>query len=189
MICQNCKKKEATVYYKKTVNNQTTEYRLCSDCASKLEENGEIDFSLPFENDTFHSPFSPFENNIFSLPIFGVMTGAVSEEKRCKGCGMTRSQIEKYGFVGCPECYETFEKELMPAIERMHGAAGGKESMHKGKVPSKLFEKFSKKNKLENLREKLKEAIDKQEFEKAAEYRDMIRALENEKEEGTEKGA
>ncbi|MBO4264585.1 MAG: UvrB/UvrC motif-containing protein, partial [Clostridia bacterium] len=29
----------------------------------------------------------------------------------------------------------------------------------------------------------------KQEFEKAAEYSDMIRALENEKEEGTEKGA
>ena len=40
MLCQKCKKNEATVYYKENINGHVTEYNLCPECAAELEKNG-----------------------------------------------------------------------------------------------------------------------------------------------------
>ena len=48
MLCDRCKKNEATSYFRSTVNGVTTEEHLCSACAA------EKGFSFP----SFASPFT-----------------------------------------------------------------------------------------------------------------------------------
>ena len=42
MLCEKCGKNEATYYYHENVNGKTRTYRLCGDCAKKMEEADEL---------------------------------------------------------------------------------------------------------------------------------------------------
>ena len=76
-----------------------------------------------------------------------------------------------------------FRDRLMPTIHRIHGAA-----KHKGKVPGsnalRIVEPAGKiavveePTPIEKKRAELKEAIEKQDFEHAAELRDEIKEME-----------
>ena len=35
MLCENCKKKEATVFYEENINGKKKSYKLCPDCAAE----------------------------------------------------------------------------------------------------------------------------------------------------------
>ena len=52
--------------------------------------------------------------------------------------------------------------------------------MHNGKVPKKGHEQLKVRRQIDELREKLKIAINEEDFEQAAVLRDQIRALEAE---------
>ena len=80
------------------------------------------------------------------------------------------------GKLGCDNCYSTFKKYLTPVLKRIHGAGS-----HSGKIPVRSGDRLAVKRRLDSLRVKLKEAVAAEEYEKAAEYRDMIRAMEQEK--------
>ena len=164
MKCQNCKVNNATTHYSQYINGETTGLYLCSECAQK-----------PGVGSVFSS-FDPFAG-LFSA-FSGVSLGSAqpTQVHKCGGCGLTVSDIINSGRVGCAQCYETFRQQLMPSIERLHGKAA-----HCGKRPGKSAKAGdSKQKELEQLKKQLKEAIDAQEYEQAAVYRDRIRALENE---------
>lgn len=119
-----------------------------------------FDFSSLFSN-----LFSEFSNNSFK----------VNNIKRCEFCNTSIEEIANTGKLGCENCYSAFYNELLPFIKKVHGSV-----RHVGKKPDKFkakAENVSKENKLSELREKLKEAIEKQEFEQAAILRDEINAL------------
>lgn len=97
---------------------------------------------------------------------------------QCSRCGLTLQEFANAGKLGCDNCYDTFKKYLMPVLKRIHGAGS-----HSGKIPARSGGKLAVKRQLESLRIKLKEAVAAEEYEKAAEYRDMIRAMEQDKEE------
>ena len=42
MLCEKCKKNEATNFYHENVNGRIRTMRLCGDCAKALEETGEL---------------------------------------------------------------------------------------------------------------------------------------------------
>ena len=42
MICERCKKKEATVFYEENINGATRSYSLCSECAAELNKSGDL---------------------------------------------------------------------------------------------------------------------------------------------------
>ena len=63
-------------------------------------------------------------------------------------------------------------------------AAGIGNIRHNGKFPDGRQEKREKENKLNLLREKLNKAIENQEYEDAAKYRDEIRELEKNRADG-----
>src|SRR4029453_13321390 len=56
---------------------------------------------------------------------------ARTANKACTGCGLTFAQFRQTGRVGCAECYNAFEAELAPLIERAQN--GG--THHTGKTP------------------------------------------------------
>ncbi len=166
MLCQSCKKNEATTHIKRVVNGRIEEYDLCPECAKKMG---------------YTSLFSNFESEWNSLlgSFFGGGLPSRTSATRCKSCGASFSEIAKRGMVGCPDCYETFYEELLPSIKKIHG-----NTRHNGKFPSSSGRQLAIVNELESMQEQLNEAIARQEFEKAAELRDKINELKGESKNG-----
>lgn len=180
MLCENCKKRPATVYVRRTVNGVTTEAHLCEECA---REHGELNFftgpSFTFPDLSLGSLFSSLLDH---LPFGGGPALAPGSTLRCPECGFTYSDFRERGRLGCAHCYTTFRQQLEPLIRRLQGGI-----KHAGKVPRRSEGKLRLKHDLETLRRRLKEAIAREAFEEAAKLRDEIKALE-EKVQGGDQG-
>ncbi len=177
MLCQMCSKKEATFHYKSNENGHISEKHLCRECAHKegyMSKELFSDFDNfgmleDFFDTTAEGMLGGFFKNIMDTPSQKTLK-AVSV---CPTCGMRFSDFLKQGRLGCTQCYSTFSSSLEPTIKRIHGNI-----RHNGKFPDGRHEKLEKESKLNSLREKLKTAIEAQEYEDAAKYRDEIRELE-----------
>ena len=152
MLCSKCHMKEATVYYKQNINGEIKEYALCNDCAAETGLG-----------------FSPI--NVFT----SVLTPRKprEESKHCTLCGSTFDEIKHSGKAGCAECYSVFSEELAPMIAGIHGSA-----QHKARENSTSTNADRKPNELDSLRAELRSAVEAENYERAAELRDMIKRLE-----------
>ncbi len=175
MLCQACKKNEAKIHYKTNINGKIGEMFLCGECAEKKGISNKSSFE---PSDVFDGLFGKGTDDIFGGLFAGMMgdtgTKVVSEPKVCPVCGMRFSEFLHGGKIGCGECYNTFSASLNSTVKRIHGNVE-----HCGKVPEGKKSEISEKKKIEALKAKLSEAIEKQEYEMAAKYRDEIRELEN----------
>ena len=166
MLCQHCKKNEATTHVKTMINGDYAEYRLCPECARELG----YDSMFP----DFTADFGGLLGSFLSAAL-----PARSGATHCKLCGSTMNDIKKTGKVGCSECYDTFFSELMPTIRSIHGNTG-----HIGKRPVIEYETIEdekpqkKGESLDELRAQLKKAIEDENFERAAQLRDQIKEME-----------
>lgn len=165
MICQNCGQRTATTHIKSVVNGQLTEVHLCAQCAQKQG----------------YAHFLPDMGGFGSL--LGGLLGEtpIQEVKRCPGCGASFQEISKTGKIGCAQCYQTFRAQLLPMVQRIHGAA-----KHKGKSPGGSALRVAEPNRqlvaveespLEEKERLLKKAIEEQDFEQAAVLRDQIKEM------------
>ena len=170
MLCERCKKNEATVHYREIMNGKEKKYLLCADCAKELEKSGEISFSAPkFFGDAETGMFNSMFGSLFA-PARGERT--LSEAKRCPLCGAAFGDLVKEGKVGCAKCYDTFSTELERTISGIHG-----QSSHARKSPAKLRDKLDVRQKIRALERELKEAIRDERYERAAELRDELNSL------------
>lgn len=167
MLCQNCGKHEATTHIKSVVNGEYTQLHLCSGCAGKLGY-GDVFSGFGFD-------LGDFFGNFFSKPKTML---ASSKTERCSKCGMSFEEIVKSGKIGCADCYEKFYEMLLLSIQRIHG-----KTQHNGKTASAAKENETVKEKtkeeiIAELQAEMKTAIEEQNFERAAEIRDEIKAKE-----------
>lgn len=165
MKCEKCHVNDATVKIVRIINNEKEEIYLCRDCAREGK-------ALSFTN-------QDFSVSDFLSSFMGFHPQKQSYEKEatdsvCEKCKMTWSEFRKASRLGCDQCYETFREELMPMIRQVHG-----HTEHQGQVP--LPERLQKQQKIKDLKGELQIAIVEEEYEKAAEVRDKIKALEEEK--------
>jgi protein arginine kinase activator len=93
----------------------------------------------------------------------------------CPACGINLPEMTQTGRVGCPECYRHFSQRLNHHIRRIHGPA-----VHTGRVPQSAEGHILQKRRVAVLRKALQHAIEQQEFERCAELRDEIAALDEE---------
>ncbi len=177
MLCERCKKNEATVFYRETVNGKERSLSLCADCAEEAKKKGEIEDLFEKENffgsGFFEDAFSGADKLLGSL--FGIreLPGRTKEKvKKCPLCGATFSDLVNSGKAGCPECYATFSEELSPTISRIHGTTS-----HVGGAPAAYKKDREKKEKIKALEAELKSAVKDEEYEKAAKLRDELRAV------------
>lgn len=163
MLCQNCGKYEATTHLKRIINGETAETHLCSDCAR----------SLGYDNvfSGFGFDLNDMLGSFFGENPVGMLSNQVV---RCEKCGNTFNDIVRSGKIGCADCYRTFYDKLLPSVQRIHG-----KTHHEGKVANALTQ-LKKENPIENLREQLKAAVERQDYEQAASLRDEIKRLEAE---------
>lgn len=169
MLCQNCKKNEATTHIKRVINGEATQSHLCSACAQSLGYNNFFDdfsFNLP----SLFSGF--FEDSL--LPL------GESRLDRCEKCGCSFDDIIKSGSVGCANCYDRFYSRLLPSIQRIHGKV-----KHAGTVPENIVEATVPKEKtleekINDLENEMAKAVEEQNFERAAILRDEIKKMKGE---------
>lgn len=179
MLCQICKKNTATIHYKSSINGQVKEMYLCNECASESGVGEKAKSQNMFH--TIDMVDSFFDNTPDTLlgglfgEMLGTKQGAKQAVKVCEKCGMRYNDFVHGGKIGCEKCYEAFDALLKPTLKRIHGNTG-----YCGKTPVGYEKKESTLEKIAALREKLSSAVEAQEYEKAAQYRDEIKALENE---------
>ncbi|MFM2164648.1 MAG: hypothetical protein RL325_1085 [Planctomycetota bacterium] len=93
--------------------------------------------------------------------------------KACRSCGMTMQSLREAGLVGCSECYRVFEEELSTLIERTQDGA----TAHVGRHPAhagSLIDRAAVRNRLAR---ELREAVSREEYERAARLRDEMQGL------------
>lgn len=163
MLCDECKKRTAAVHMTKIIQGKKEETHLCEVCAKKKE------------NISLHNPFT-IPNFLASLldANNGTQQSFVYEENNsCQSCGMTFVKFRQEGSLGCEACYEAFEKRLSPLIKKIQG-----NQLHVGKVPKRSGGVIQLKRNAKQLKLKLQQLIEAEEFEAAAKIRDEIREIE-----------
>lgn len=163
MQCENCGKSGATIHLTQIVNNEMTTHHLCDACAV---EKG-LDTGLGTGSD------APLADFLAQMGKETVGAGGGSSEA-CPSCGLTLPEFRRTGRLGCPHCYVHFEQHLKTLLRRLHGGV-----QHVGKVylpPDS--DDANRVSRTMGLRRSLQRAIEAEDFERAAELRDQLRALE-----------
>ncbi len=173
MLCQKCKKNEATCHFRQVINGKVSERHLCAECAADAPEFNGGEFA-----DMFNAPFeSAFGLGGLLGHLLGPSdTGRQRGVRVCPFCGASENDIASNGRVGCAQCYDVFGDMLSPYIRRIHG-----NTEHTGRVPAGASAELAAKRKAEKLHAELQKAVEAQEFERAAELRDELKKLESDK--------
>ncbi|MBP3038115.1 UvrB/UvrC motif-containing protein [Bacillaceae bacterium Marseille-Q3522] len=171
MICQECKKRPATLHFTKVINGEKNEIHLCEKCAN---ENSELFILNSSSGFSIHNLLAGLLNADIGFSEAKKSTFPREAMLRCDHCSMTYQQFVKLSRFGCSHCYESFREQLIPILRRLHSG----NSLHHGKIPQRTGGNIHTRKKLEDRKKELKDLVTKEEFEKAASVRDEIRALE-----------
>lgn len=167
MICDVCKKNNATIHLTQIINGVKKEYNLCENCAKETN-------TMNFMPDINLGKDFSFQNVLGGL-IDYINGNSYQIEKKdiiCKNCGMSYKDFKESGLLGCSQCYTEFKDYLNPVVKRLQGS-----SEHIGKIPQRTSSNIMQKKKIIKLKEDLNKAIAMEEYEKAAELRDKIKEL------------
>ncbi len=174
MRCDECGKKKATVHLTELVDGQISELHLCEECAKEKSVQMEQQFGLA----DLLAGLSDFGK---TSPSPSPSSPEIQQAKieSCANCGMTYADFKKHGRLGCSDCYSHFRSRLGSLLKKIHGA-----SQHSGKSPKVLAAPVESAqpvvNDLDTLKKQLQQAVLCEDYERAAELRDRIRAKEQE---------
>lgn len=163
MECERCQQRQANVHITKFENGVKYELHLCEQCAQAAKVNLEFP-QLPFNN---------LKNLLGFLTQVGIDSGK-EVDVACPNCKTPYKKIFEKGFLGCSHCYEYFAPQIGQVLKRVHGA-----KEHRGKIPARMGASLSIKREINDLKSELQEVIGREEYEKAAQIRDKIKALED----------
>jgi len=173
MLCDECKKNEATIHFTQILNNKVTKSHLCQECA---KEKGIVFPSL--DEAFFEGPHFALASLLAGLSDIGTPYALEKPKvvRKCPNCKATYDDFRNSGRLGCSECYKTFKNELLPLLRKLHGSV-----RHTGMVPLQKVGVGEKAKKIVELQRELQTAIEKEEYERAAVIRDKIKELEKKK--------
>jgi protein arginine kinase activator len=164
MLCELCGKEPSTVSYVEVVNQRATTHHLCAKCAEKRGI-----------AQTFSQLFASVQSLWAKLlQDSGSSSGhSAGPSVTCPRCGLSFPEFQAQGKLGCGQCYKAFDKYLIPLLRRIHG-----NTTHIGKLAVSLDQDVTRKRELRRLREDMRRAVQREDFEAAAQLRDRIRGLE-----------
>jgi len=161
MLCDNCHERDAVVNLTTIESNAVRQLHLCEQCAA--ERGVETSVATP------KHPLGEFLQAVQQQSV-----PASADAGKCAFCGLTMKDFRATGRMGCARCYSTFEPSMRELLRRVHGSP--RHIGHAYRPPEdEVMEKASV---LGELRERLRRAIEQEQFEVAAELRDRIRVLE-----------
>ena len=118
--------------------------------------------------ETFLCPVCAQEEGIVAGNFFSLFSypAKSTQKAQCPSCKNTFDFYKKTGRFACPDCYSAFSDSVEGILKKIH-----KTSEHKGDMSSDP-------TKLDKLKIELRDAIECENFEKAAQLRDDIREIE-----------
>ncbi|MEN0021435.1 MAG: UvrB/UvrC motif-containing protein [Planctomycetota bacterium] len=110
----------------------------------------------------------------------------------CGTCGTSFREFKRSGLLGCPQCYSSFEPQLSSLLGRAHEGA----THHVGKVPKRALSQVTpgdpagrleallgsaeeRAERRRTLRRQIDAAVTSEQYERAAQLRDELRAFDD----------
>jgi protein arginine kinase activator len=161
MICDVCKEGDAVIQLTEVQGGGVRNLHLCERCAA--ERGVETTVSAPKAQITD-----------FLQSVHQAMQATQGDAARCTFCSSTFRDFKSTGRLGCAHCYDAFENSMRDLLRRVHG-----NSKHIGRsyVPpsNELIPDGGTAN---ELRDRLRRAIEAEQFELAADIRDKLRGMD-----------
>ncbi len=174
MLCDWCKKNEATIHIQEIVGSEKKSVHICGACAAEKA------------HDKSGMPLGPFNLAEMLYNLTAKHSAAGGEPRgeaddresgklsRCPRCAWSIDDLRKKGRLGCPFCYEYFKPILAGALANMHRG-----ELHVGKRPGEVApgsDADVSRLRLELLADtrELEAVISREEYERAAVLRDRI---------------
>ena len=159
MKCENCGKNEVTFVYRSNVNGHVEEKHLCSDCAEKLGYTQRLGAQSQRMMQSFFGN-SLFGNDFFD-DFFSPMPSLLGRRMK-----MLEDPFDDF-FSDMPALSAAPVQQTVQTEEHKDDLVGKEEQS-----------RFSRMRHMNALRMELKKAVHQEHFERAAELRDQIHALE-----------
>ena len=160
MLCDNCRERDAAVHLTTIVNNEVKQQHLCERCAA--ERGVETPSAMP------KHPLGEF------LQMAHQQIATPADGARCAFCNTSMSDFRATGRWGCARCYSNFEAGIRDLLRRVHG-----NHRHVGRsYRPPMSETLERSAVLGELKDRLRRAIESEQFELAADLRDRIRVME-----------
>ncbi len=156
MMCDVCNVRDAMVMVQQVSNGAKKEIHLCLQCAAQRglsTSNGRIEMAL--------------------AGLFDSIATVRRGERWCPVCGTGSGELSKSQRLGCPECYSIFGQELRKML-----LDKGVSGVYTGSMPDRLANFRSVLVDRMQLKVKLEQSVAREEYEKAAMYRDRLKALD-----------
>lgn len=160
MMCDNCHERDAVVHLT-TVNDAVKHSHLCEKCAASKGVQTTITMPQSALGDILHAVQQQAATTSQDAGV-------------CSFCKSTSRDFKLTGRLGCARCYDAMEQTLRDVLRRLHGS-----SKHVGQrydAPDVQME--SKSDSIHDLEDRLRRAVESEQFELAAELRDRIRVIE-----------
>lgn len=175
MICQRCQKAQATVHIDEVKafhgpgapGNEVEQHHLCEECAQDAQLP-----NVPAPQKTMDEVWKLLQKSASHAQ----KKRGTQEVPTCGSCGMTLEQLRRKGRVGCEDCYVKFNQYLTGLLERMHGSVE-----HVGRTPGVDAASLDRTRAMESAQDELERAVEAEDFERAAELRDRLQKLSEEK--------
>jgi protein arginine kinase activator len=161
MVCDTCREKDAVVHLTQIVDGAVSQIHLCEKCAA---ERG-IETTVATPKHPLGDFLQAVQQQAAQLP---------GDAARCSYCGTSLRDFRASGRLGCAQCYGAFEQSLRELLRRVHGGIKHEGWRHEDRDPDLISREYT----LGELRDRLKRAVEGEEFEEAAALRDKIRGLE-----------
>ncbi len=152
MLCDDCKERPATIFFKEVLPNEVVQLHLCEVCAQK-------------RGLVMSQKMSPIE----ILQKLLKKRSAKDEKVICPVCYLSLAEFKRVGRFGCSNCIKTFKPYIENLIQKIHQSDKhvGRSLKHGEKRGFEVFK----------LREQLKRALEKEAYEEAAEIRDKLKSF------------
>ncbi len=162
-LCQICRQRPAANHLLQVKpDGGVLELHICPYCVASLQLDLHAD---PPDIDLILSGPEPS-----SSPQPDPHPSDTDAETACPECGLTWHEFRQRNLFGCPADYTAFGADLAAYLERLHGT-----DRHRGRRPDGGSQPDeSERTALRELERQLKEAVAREEFERAADLRDAI---------------
>lgn len=159
MKCDICQTRTAVIFVQQVSRDSSVELHLCEQCAKERgfsTSGNKIDISL---------------GNLFSDVVDKKEQG-IDPPHVCPSCGCSIQDIRKHKKAGCAECYRHFRAEIIALLRQ-----DGVEYSYTGSMPAKK-NGDPVRTTPDQLRKELQLAIERENYELAAYYRDRLKFME-----------
>jgi len=163
MLCDKCGKNQATIHMAEFISGKRRNIHLCESCMKAAFGSNAANLSL---------------EDILGSMIDSVRDKSVGRDLGRKGlltcpmCGEYYDEFTLKTELGCPEDYFVFHNHILDLLK-----TNLDEPVHKGKFPTHSHEKTVSVNMRISLTEKLEKALEAEDYEAAANLRDLLRGL------------